>query len=264
MDQFRIEIDDKVARLTLTRPEKHNAFDDRLIAGLTEAFRRLDADPTVRIVVLTAEGPSFSAGGDLEWMKRAAAGSRHDNIADALKLAGLMKTLDELSKPTIAAVQGSAYGGGIGLIACCDITIAATDAKFALSEVKLGLIPSAIGPYVIGAIGARQARRYFQTAETFDAQTAAAIGLVHEVVDRDRLEARLGEIIEALLKAAPGACVEAKRLVAEIANRPIDAAMTEMTAIRIADIRSRDEAREGLDAFLGRRSARWAEKDTSR
>jgi len=131
MDQFRIEVDDKVARLTLTRPEKHNAFDDRLIAGLTEAFRRLDADPAVRIVVLAAQGPSFSAGGDLEWMKRAAAGSRDDNVADALKLAGLMKTLDELSKPTIAVVQGSAYGGGVGLIACCDITIAATGAKFA-------------------------------------------------------------------------------------------------------------------------------------
>ncbi|MFA7415827.1 MAG: enoyl-CoA hydratase/isomerase family protein [Rhizobium sp.] len=264
MDQFRIEIDDKVARLTLTRPEKHNAFDDRLIAGLTEAFRRLDADPAVRIVVLAAQGPSFSAGGDLEWMKRAAAGSRDDNIADALKLAGLMKTLDELSKPTIAVIQGSAYGGGVGLIACCDITIAATSAKFALSEVRLGLIPSAIGPYVIGAIGGRQARRYFQTAEAFDAETAAAIGLVHEVVEPDRLEARLGEIIDALLKAAPGACTEAKRLVAEVANRPIDAAITEMTAIRIADIRSRDEAREGLDAFFGRRTARWADKDAQR
>lgn len=257
MSQFRIDVETGVARLKLTRPEKPNAFDDRPIAGLTDALRELDADPAVRIVVLSAEGASFSAGADLDWMKRAAAAGREENIEDARRPAALMQALNGLSKPTIAVVHGHAYGGGVGLVACCDIAVASNAARFAPSEVKLGLIPAAIGPYVVAAIGAMQARRYFQTAEIFDARTAVAIGLVHEAVETGALQRRVGEIIDALLKAAPLACREAKRLIGEIANWPIDAAMAEMTAIRIADIRSCCEAEEGLDAFFTRRPARW-------
>ena len=257
MSQFRIDIQNGVARLTLTRPEKHNAFDDRLIAGLTHALWELEGNPEIRILVLAAEGPSFSAGAELEWMKRAAAAGEAENLADARKLAELMRTLDEFSRPTIAAVQGLADRGGVGLVACCDVAIASTAAKFSLSEVKLGLIPSAIGPYVVRAIGPRQARRWFQTAEVFDAATASVIGLVHEFVEPDAVEARVEEIAAALLKGAPGACREAKRLVSDIAWRPINAAMIEMTAMRIAQIRTREEAKEGLDAFLTRRPGGW-------
>ena len=258
MNHFRVDIDECVARLTLTRPEKHNAFDDNLIAGLTDALRKLETDPAVRILVLAAEGPSFSAGAEIGWMKRAAAAGRSENLADARKLAELMGTLDGFAKPTVAAVQGPAYGGGVGLIACCDIAIASTAARFALSEVKLGLIPSAIGPYVVAAIGPRQARRYFQTGELIDAATAQAIGLVHETVALEELEGRVGDIVKALRKGAPGACREAKRLVRDIAWQPIDASLTEMTAIRIAEVRACEEAKDGLDAFLQRRAPAWA------
>ncbi|MCO5163693.1 MAG: enoyl-CoA hydratase/isomerase family protein [Mesorhizobium sp.] len=257
MSHFRIDIDGGVARLTLTRPEKHNAFDDVLIAALTSALVDLERDERVRLLVLAAEGPSFSAGAELGWMKRAGAAQEAENLADARKLAELMRTLDAFSKPTVAAVQGPAYGGGVGLVACCDVAIAATTARFSLSEVRLGLIPSAIGPYVVRAIGPRQARRWFQTAEAFDAETARAIGLVHETVEPEALDRRAGETVAALLKGAPGACREAKRLVGDIASSPIDAAMIEMTAVRIARIRTGDEAKEGLEAFLARRPADW-------
>lgn len=257
MNAFRIDLEKGVARLTLTRPDKHNAFDDKLIEGLTDALRKLEADPAVRTLILAAEGPSFSAGAELGWMKRAAAAGKDANLEDARKLAGLMQTLDAFPQPTIAMVQGPAYGGGVGLVACCDIAIASTVAKFALSEVKLGLIPSAIGPYVMAAIGPRQARRYFQTAEIIDAATAQAIGLVHEAVEPDALERRVEEIVTTLGNGAPAARREAKRLVSDIGYRPVDAAMIEMTAIRIAEIRAGDEAKEGLDAFLSRRRPAW-------
>jgi methylglutaconyl-CoA hydratase len=257
MSQFRIDIDNGVARLTLSRAERHNAFDDGLIEGLTEALRTLEADTAVRVVVLAAEGRSFSAGADLDWMKRAAAAGREENLADARLLAALMRTLDTLPKTTIAAVQGPAYGGGVGLVACCDIAIASTIARFSLSEVKLGLIPSAISPYVVAAIGPRQARRWFQTAELFDAHTAHAIGLVHETVAPEALEARVAELVAALMKGAPGASREAKRLVRDVTHQAIDAALMEMTAVRIAEIRAGDEAREGIEAFLSHRPANW-------
>jgi methylglutaconyl-CoA hydratase len=257
MSQFRIDIDNGVARLTLSRAERHNAFDDGLIEGLTEALRTLEADTAVRVVVLAAEGRSFSAGADLDWMRRAAAAGREENLADARRLTALMHALDTLPKTTIAAVQGPAYGGGVGLIACCDIAIASSNARFSLSEVKLGLIPSAISPYVVAAIGPRQARRWFQTAELFDAHTAHAIGLVHETVAPEALEARVAELVAALMKGAPGARREAKRLVRDVAHQTIDAALMEMTAVRIAEIRAGEEAREGLDAFLAHRPASW-------
>jgi len=257
MTRHRIDIEDGVARLTLAHPEKHNAFDAHLIASLTGALSDIESDPAVRILVLAAEGSSFSAGAQLQWMKSAAAAGREENLADARKLSALMRALDGFTKPTVAAVQGPAYGGGVGLVACCDIAIASTRAKFALSEVKLGLIPSAIGPYVVAAIGPRQARRWFQTGEVFDAATAQAIGLVHEVVEAGALETRVGEIVAALSQAAPNACRDAKRLVRDVAWRPMDEALAEMTAVRIAEIRSGDEAKEGLDAFLSRRPAAW-------
>lgn len=260
---FTVDIDDGVGRVTLDRPDKHNAFDDFLIAALTYAFVDLDQNPAVDVVVLASKGKSFSAGGDLDWMKRAAQHERSDNIADARALARLMRTLDRLSKPTVCAVQGPAYGGGVGLVACCDIAIAADTAKFALSEVKLGLIPAAIGPYVVRAIGPRQARRYFQTAEVFEAVQAMNIGLVHEVVDADQLEERVQAIASVLRGNAPEARKAAKRLISDIAFGELNDALTNMTAERIADIRSRDEAKEGLAAFFERRKPNWISESDS-
>lgn len=256
-DHLRIETPGEVARVILANPRKHNAFDEHLIAGLTEAFSRLGTDTAIRVIRLEAEGPSFSAGADLDWMRRAGAAGHAENLEDARRLARLMEVIDTCAKPTLALVQGQAFGGGIGLIACCDIAIASETAKFAFSEVKLGLIPSAISPYVVRAIGPRQARRYFQTAEVFGADTALAIGLVHEVMPADALTSCADRITGALLKAAPYACGEAKRLVDDVAFRNIDARLMDITAQRIADIRSGSEAKEGLDAFLGRRQPAW-------
>ena len=258
---FRIETSGGAARVILDRPERHNALDDALIAGLTEAFLGLDRDPLIDCVVLAAVGRSFSAGGDLYWMKRAAEQDRAGNFTDTQALVRLMRSLDELSKPTMAIVQGAAYGGGVGLIACCDIAIAADSARFALSEVKLGLIPAAISPYVVRAIGSRQARRYFQTAEAFDAAEAMRIGLLHEVVVSDRLEARASEIVAALYAAAPEARKAAKCLVFDVAHRPVDDELCDMTAELIAEIRSRDEAREGLSAFFEGRKPNWLQEE---
>ena len=247
-----------VARITLNRPEVHNAFNDDLIAELTAALVRLEQDPAVRAVVLAAAGKSFSAGADLNWMKRMAGYSEEENRADARGLAGLMRSLNELAKPTVALVQGAAYGGGVGLVACCDIAIAATRASFCLSEVKLGLIPAVISPYVIAAIGERSARRYFVTAERFDAETALRLGLVQEVVAPEELEAAGRRVLEALLAGGPEAQAAAKRLVRDMAGRPIDDALVEETAKRIAEVRAGDEAREGISAFLEKRRPSFA------
>ncbi len=248
-----------VARVTLNRPEVHNAFNDDLIAELTAALMRLEQDPEVRAVVLAAEGKSFSAGADLNWMKRMAGYSEEENRADARGLAGLMRTLNELAKPTIALVQGAAYGGGVGLVACCDIAIAATRASFCLSEVKLGLIPAVISPYVIAAIGERASRRYFVTAERFDAETALRLALVQEVVAPEELEAAGRRVLEALLAGGPEAQAAAKRLVRDMAGRPIDDALVEDTARRIAEVRAGGEAREGVSAFLEKRRPSFAD-----
>lgn len=244
--------------IVLTRPDKHNAFDETLIAELTAAVAALGREPDCAAIVLAAEGKSFSAGADLDWMKRAAAQPRAANLADAEALAGLMHTLDSVSKPTIAAVQGPAYGGGVGLIACCDIAIATSACKFALTEVRLGLIPAVISPYVIAAIGPRAARRYFLTAEAIDAAEALRIGLVHEVVEADDLEARVLLLAAELKKGAPGAKSGAKALIAEVTGLPPGAARGSLTAARIADTRSGPEAREGLDAFFARRKPSWS------
>ncbi len=249
--------DDGVAWLTLTRPEVHNAFNDTLIGELSAVLTGLGTDERVRAVVLSAQGRSFSAGADLKWMQRTAAYSEAENLKDAQALAGLMRSLNGLPKPTIALVQGPAYGGGVGLVACCDIAIAAETAKFCLSEVKLGLIPAVIAPYVIAAIGERSARRYFLTAETFSATEAQRLGLVHKVVPDEALRDIGLRMIKALLVGGPNAQVAAKSLIFEVSGRPLDDTLREQTAERIARLRTSGEAQEGIAAFLEKREPRW-------
>lgn len=246
-----------VATLTLNRPELHNAFDDALIAELTAALTRLGCDPAVRAVILASSGRSFSAGADLEWMRRMAGQTLEVNIADAKRLAGLMHTLDRLPKPTLALVQGAAYGGGVGLVACCDVAIASERATFCLSEVKLGLTPATISPYVVNAIGPRWARRWFQTAEVLSAARAHAIGLVHEVAPEAELGSAGERVVAALLQGAPGAQAAAKDLVFVAEGRPVDAALADETSRRIAERRVSSEGQEGMAAFLGKRAPVW-------
>ena len=249
-----------VATITLNRPDIHNAFDDVLIADLTGKIETLDADPLVRVIILTGAGKSFSAGADLNWMKRMAGYSHRENLADSRALAKLMKVLNFASKPTIALVNGAAFGGGVGLAACCDIVIASDRASFCLSEVKLGLIPAVISPYVVEAIGVNQARRYFLSAERFNAETAKQIGLVHEIVAGDELAARGNEMANILLTNGPAAMHAAKDLIYAVANKPISDAVIDDTAHRIADQRASDEGREGVGAFLEKRPANWSKK----
>lgn len=254
----QIERAGSVATLWLNRPDKHNAFDEHLIAAITEGLRALGDDATVRVVVLAGRGKSFSAGGDLDWMRRAAGFGFEQNLADANALATMLRTLAELPKPTIARVHGAALGGGMGLACACDIAVASEAAVFATSEVRFGLIPATIGPYVLRAIGARQCRRYFQSAERIDATRALQIGLVHEVVGTAALDPKIAEITAALAVGGPQAQARAKRFIAELSDRPIDAALVAGTADAIARIRATDEAREGLAAFLEKRKASWA------
>lgn len=255
---FVQEIDKRgTARITLTRAEVHNAFNEALIAELTAALDGVAQDPRVRVVVLAAQGPSFSAGADLNWMKAMASYSRAENVEDARRLARLMRTLNGLPKPTVALVQGPAFGGGVGLVACCDIAIAVEEARFCLSEVKLGLIPAVISPYVIATIGEAAARRYFLTAEAFSSWEAQRLGLVHEVVDRGALESRGRQIVDALLQGGPSAQRAAKDLVFAVADRRLDEALMEETAGRIAELRASAEGREGVAAFLEKRRPNW-------
>jgi methylglutaconyl-CoA hydratase len=246
-----------VAKITLNNPERHNAFDDTLIADMTGVLDGFAADPAIRVVVLRSTGKSFSAGADLNWMRRVADYTAADNRRDAAALGRLMHTLDRLPKPTLAVVQGAALGGGMGLAACCDIVLASTAAKFATTEVRLGLIPAVISPYVINAIGARHARRYFLTAEVIPAETAHRIGLVHELATPDTLEARAAAMIDTLLQHAPGAQAEAKALVFLCEGRAADDALQSETAQRIARRRATPEGREGLQAFLEKRPPSW-------
>ena len=248
----------EIALVTLNRTDVHNAFNETLIAELTDALRALDANPRIRAIILLSSGKSFCAGADLKWMERMAGYAYEQNIADASALARLLQTLAGMGKPTIARVHGAAFGGGVGLIACCDIAIATQNATFALSEAKLGLIPATIGPYVVEAIGARHARRYMITAETFDAAEAYRIGLVHDIVpDVEALDARVNELLGSLLVAGPHAQKAVKALVRAVAHRPIDERVVADTAERIATIRASDEGREGIAAFLTRRSPEW-------
>jgi methylglutaconyl-CoA hydratase len=248
---------DGVVRVTLNRPDLHNAFDDRLIAELTQALARLGEDEAVRALVLTGAGKSFSAGADLNWMRRMAGYSDEENLADARALARLMQTLNELPKPTVARVNGAALGGGTGLVACCDIAIASDKASFGTTEARLGIIPAVIGLYVIAAIGPREARRLMLTGERIPAMEAARIGLVHEVVPAEGLDAAVDAVLENLLKCGPKAIAAAKRLVCDLTGRPITAEIVDDTAQRIARLRATAEAREGIAAFLEKRRPAW-------
>jgi methylglutaconyl-CoA hydratase len=259
-ETLEIERAGAIATVWMNRPDVHNAFNAQLIADLTAACRALEADEAVRVVVLAGRGKSFSAGADLNWMKAAAQASVEENLEDARRLAGMLRALAQLAKPTIARVHGAALGGGMGLASACDICVAAERAVFATSEVKFGIIPSAISPYVIRAIGERQAGRYFQTAERISAARAAEIGLAHEVVAAEALDAKVQEIVAALLEGGPKAQAAAKELIRAVANRPIDDDVVEDTARRISSLRATPEAKEGLDAFLSKRSAAWVPK----
>ncbi|PKO32638.1 MAG: enoyl-CoA hydratase [Betaproteobacteria bacterium HGW-Betaproteobacteria-7] len=254
---LEIERAGKVATIWMNRPTVFNAFDELLIDELTSACHELDADPGVRIVVLGGRGKHFSAGADLNWMKRAAGFTHEQNVADARRFADMLRTLAGMNKPTIARVQGAALGGGTGLTAACDMAVASSDAVFSTSEVKFGIIPSAISPYVLRAIGPRHALRYFQSGERINAQRALAIGLVGDVVEPDALDACVSQLAEALRQGGPLAQKAAKDLIAAVSGKPIDETISEETAQRIARQRATDEARDGIAAFLDKRPPGW-------
>jgi len=255
---IRVERKDKsVLSITLARAEKHNAFDEVLIGELTEAFKNAHADVSTRVVMLTGEGQSFSAGADLGWMQRMSTLDRKENEKDALTLSNLMAAIDTCAKPVLALVNGPAFGGGVGLVACCDIAIASTNAAFALTEVRLGLIPAVISPYVAAAIGSRQCRRWFLSAERIDAKQAEKLGLVHRVVAPEDLEQAGNEMIGHILKGGPESQSAAKALIRSVADRPIDDAIRLETAKRIAEQRASAEGKEGISAFLEKRRPSW-------
>lgn len=250
-----------VLRVQLHRPALHNAFDDQLISQLTQALEQAAINDSARVLVLEGAGASFSAGADLNWMRGMAQASETANQADALALARLMRVLDELPKPTIARVHGAAFGGGVGLVACCDIAIGVIDAKFGLTESRLGLLPAVISPYVIKAIGARQARRWFASAEIFDASQALQMGLLHQIVAADELDAAVDRQIALLLKAGPVAAAQAKQLVRAVTDAQADRdALDQANAALIARLRVSTEGQEGLSAFLDKRAPAWASK----
>jgi methylglutaconyl-CoA hydratase len=246
-----------IATVTLDRPEVRNAFNDELIARLAQAFAELGPRPDVRCIVLAANGPAFCAGADLNWMRRMADYTREENLADAGQLAAMLQAIFECPKPTIARIQGDVFAGGTGLVAACDIAVAVDTATFCLSEVKLGLIPATISPYVIRAMGARAAHRYFLTAERFSAAEAHRIGFVHEVVAASELQAKVNELAQSLVGAGPEAVRACKRLVHDVAGEPITPELVARTVAGIADIRASREGREGVQSFLNKRKPDW-------
>lgn len=253
---LELHVSHRVAVLWMARETVRNAFNEISIAELTETFRALGADPDVRAIVLAGKGPAFCAGADLAWMKRMAAFTYEENRADAQKLATMLRTIHECPKPVIARVHGDAYAGGVGLVAACDIAVAAVGASFCLSETRLGLIPATIGPYVIRAMGSA-ARRYVLTAEKFNAAEAYRIGLVHELAGLEELDGRINQLLGELIQTSGHAVAEAKRLVRDLAGRPIDDALVADTAERIAAIRTSADGREGVQSFLEKRKSRW-------
>ena len=254
---LEISIAHRVAVVWMTREKVRNAFNETMIAELRGTFEKLGADPGVRAIVLAARGPAFCAGADLDWMRRMSTFSPEENRRDARSLADMLRTIHECPKPTIARVHGDAYAGGMGLVAACDMAFAAIGAGFCLSETKLGLIPATISPYVIQAIGVAAARRYMLTAEKFDAAEAYRIGLVRDIAPAEELDGKVNETLGALMLTSADAVREAKRLVREVAGRPIDEALVADTAERIAAIRTSDDGREGVRAFLDKRKPRW-------
>ncbi|MBN3785538.1 enoyl-CoA hydratase/isomerase family protein [Burkholderia sp. Ac-20353] len=246
-----------IATVTLNHPEVRNAFNETVIAELTEAFGSLGSTDTVRVIVLAGNGPAFCAGADLNWMKKMAGYSDDENRADALRLAEMLRVIYACPKPVVARVHGDTYAGGVGLVAACDVVVAAEAANFCLSEAKLGLIPATISPYVVRALGEQASRRYFVTAERFNAAEAHRLGLAHESVAADALDAKVESIVAALVANSPNAVRESKRLVAEVVGQPIKDELLTDTAERIARIRASDEGREGVRAFLEKRSPGW-------
>lgn len=252
-----IEHQGHVATIWLDRPDVRNAFNETSIAEITAAFRALDHDQQVRVIVLAARGTAFCAGADLNWMKKMASHTDVENLADAAALAEMLRVIYHCTKPVIARVQGDCYAGGMGLVAACDIAVASASAGFCLSETRLGLIPATISPYVIRAIGERAARRYFLTAERFDAAEAYRLGLLHEVVDAEALDHEVSKFTHALLSCSPHALDEAKRLIREVSSETIDAELISDTVRRIAEVRSSEQGREGVQAFLNKRKPSW-------
>ena len=257
MKHLELQFDRGVETVTLNRPEVRNAFNDEVIAELTAVFAELGKRAEVRCVVLAANGPAFCAGADLNWMKRMAGYTREENLADASQLARMLEVIFHCPKPTIAKVQGDVYAGGTGLVAACDMAVSVDSAQFCLSEVKLGLIPATISPYVIRAMGTRAAHRYFLTAERFGAAEALRIGFVHEVVKEEELDAKTAEIAQALVNAGPEAVKACKKLLHDVAGHEISAGLVRRTVEGIADIRASDEGREGIQSFLGKRKPNW-------
>ena len=257
MNHLLLHISGAVATVTLNRPEVRNAFNDEVISELTALFSALAEREEVRCIVLAGNGPAFCAGADLNWMKRMAGYTRDENVADAAALAHMLKVIYRCPKPTIARVQGDVYAGGTGLVAACDIAVSVDTAQYCLSEVKLGLIPATISPYVIRAMGARAAHRYFLTAERFSAAEALRIGFVHEVVKTGELDAKVAEIAQALVQAGPAAVKACKALVHDVAGKDISQLLIDRTVQGIADIRVSEEGREGIQAFLGKRKPGW-------
>ncbi|HEY8608572.1 MAG TPA: enoyl-CoA hydratase/isomerase family protein [Noviherbaspirillum sp.] len=254
---LNVTTEGRVATVTLNRPDVRNAFNETTIAEITGAFRALGASAELRAIVLAANGPAFCAGADLNWMKKMAAYTREENLADAAQLAEMLRTIYTCPKPVLAKVQGDCYAGGMGLVAACDIIVAAETANFCLSEVKLGLIPATISPYVIRAMGENASRRYFLTAERFSAQEAHRIGFVHQLAPAAELDAAVTGILKSLAGNSPNAVKEAKRLVQDIAGAPLTAHLIADTAQRIADIRSSDEGKEGVKSFLEKAKPGW-------
>jgi methylglutaconyl-CoA hydratase len=252
-----VEYESLVATVTLNRPDVRNAFNDEMITEVTEVFNALGTRDDVRCIVLAANGTGFCAGADLNWMRSMADYSRAQNLADAGRLAAMMRTVFECPKPTIARIQGDVYAGGTGLVAACDMAVAVDSAHFCLSEVKLGLLPSTISPYVIRAMGARAAHRYFLTAERFNALEALRIGFVHEVVSSDALDSKVAELSMALVNAGPEAMRLCKKLVQDVAGQDITPDLVNMTIASIADVRVSAEGREGLQSFLQKRKPNW-------
>jgi methylglutaconyl-CoA hydratase len=257
MSALRITTHDRVARITLNRPDVRNAFNDEVIAELTQAFTAVGQDPAVRAVVLAAEGTAFCAGADLNWMRRMADYTRAENLADAGQLAAMLHTLYTCPKPTVARVQGDVYAGGMGLVAACDMAVSVDTAQFCLSEARLGLAPATISPYVVRAMGARAAHRYFLTAERFGAAEAHRIGFVHEVVTADRLDAQVDELVKTLAANGPEAVKVGKALLQDVVGQDIDAALMARTVSCIADVRASAEGKEGVQSFLQKRKPSW-------
>lgn len=264
MNTLKSSIDSRaVLTLTMHRPQVHNAFDAAMISELTTALAAADKDDSVRMVVITGSGNCFSAGADMHWMRSLVSASREDNESDALRLATLMRTLNYLSKPTIAKINGAAFGGGLGLIAACDITIAVDTARFGLTEARLGLAPAVISPYVFRRIGERNARRYFLCGERFDTQRALEIGLIQQSVSADQLDDTVEQVTGQLLLSGPLAVAECKQLAFEVAGHNEDSQknIDKYTAGLIARLRVSAEGQEGLAAFLEKRKPTWVPED---